>query len=175
MQQAIAIPKPSVVFIRTTYTGYLKGATFNSPTHGSIDVDHELSLIAGDPGGPVSIASPDGNVVSAGHCVDDQEGKELIKKQAIIELLGAGLNPAEAEPMFDHAIRDWTVEGRAQGSALHSTPRQSGSTRPPDPYSEPGHSPLTQQALPRYREPEQPDPGTRVCRPTTISPRPGAG
>jgi S1-C subfamily serine protease len=109
----------------TTYTGYLKNATYDSPYYGSVNVSDELSGKPGEPpkisvGSECSgfIANPDGHVVTAGHCVDDAEGKQAIINQAIDKALNMGMNPSEAPGMLNYGLKHWKVERQKADSAI---------------------------------------------------------
>lgn len=122
VQQAEAIAKPSVVFIKTEWTGWLTHATF-----AGVDIADALSSTGGAPKFTVTttcsgwIADPNGYVVTAGHCVDDQSmaygGRGLIVQAAVAQIAtDVGLTAAEAQSMLTYGYQNWTVEGSDKGS-----------------------------------------------------------
>jgi len=123
VQGAEAIVQPSVVFIQTQWTGWLTDAMVG-------DTD-AAALLSGDsttaPKFTVTttcsgfIANPDGYVITAGHCVDDQSmrygGKGLIINAAIAELTSHGnWSASEVADLRNYAYQNWTVEGTDKGS-----------------------------------------------------------
>ena len=122
VQQAEAIAQPSVVFIRTVWTGWLTHATFSG-----VDVADLLSSNGSAPKFTVTttcsgwIADPSGYVVTAGHCVDDQSmaygGRGLIVEAAVSQIASdVGLTAAEAQSMLTYGYQNWTVEGSDKGA-----------------------------------------------------------
>lgn len=121
-QQAEAIAEPSVVFIQTQWVGYVVSAPIESAD--ALDV---LSPGGSAPKYTVTttcsgyIANPDGHIVTAGHCVDNQSvqygGKGLIISSAVAELASRlNLSPGEAAAMLKYAYSNWKVEGSDSGS-----------------------------------------------------------
>jgi Trypsin-like peptidase domain/TIR domain len=128
VQQAEAIAKPSVVFVQTTWTGWLKSATY-----AGIDV----AAILGDKYGDAKklaattscsgfVANEEGYVVTAGHCVDDQSvrdgGRGVLVAQAVLafakylESRGTFVGDALFDDMLSVAYDTWTIEGQDGGS-----------------------------------------------------------
>jgi hypothetical protein len=130
LQQAEAIIKPSVVFVQTTWTGYLVDASY-----GDVNVASILSGSDGSGSAPKFtvtttssgwVANSDGYVVAAGHAVDDQPGRYggsgLIIQAAVDKLAevmnssGTPLSPSDINSILDYGYANWKVEGLDSGS-----------------------------------------------------------
>jgi serine protease Do len=109
--KAEAITAPSVVYVTTKWKGWVRLTSGHLLSRYPFYVSTTCSGFA---------ASPDGYVVTAGHCVDDRSsdgGKGLLIKQALIELVQAHrLTLAEARALLQHAYMNWRVEGTQSGS-----------------------------------------------------------
>ncbi len=117
-QQAEAIAEPSVVFIQTQWTGWL----MNGPVSDLLSSDGssapKFSVTTTCTG---FIANPDGFLVTAGHCVDNQSmqygGKGLIIQAAVLEAVDQGYVPASsAAALIRYGYANWRVEGHDSGS-----------------------------------------------------------
>jgi S1-C subfamily serine protease len=127
LQHAEAIIKPSVVFIRTKWTGYLVDAYL-----GDLDVVSYISADGSAPRFTVRttssgwVANSDGYVVAAGHAVDDGPGRyggtALIIQAAVDKLAkvansrGHPLSQSDINSILDYGYANWKVEGEDSGS-----------------------------------------------------------
>jgi hypothetical protein len=128
LRQAEAIVKPSVVFIRTHWSGYLMNATYEG-----IDIGAILSRrpgvapkITADNTCSGFVASPDGYIITAGHCHDEASmqygGKGVLVEQAVaklerlLEADGNGLSDSFLNKLVRYGYKNWTVEGEDGGS-----------------------------------------------------------
>ena len=109
--KAEAIVQPSVVYVTTKWKGWIRLTSGHLLSRYPFHTSTTCSGFA---------ASPDGYVVTAGHCVDDRTadgGKGLLIKEALTELVQAGrLTLKEARALLPHAYMNWTVEGTQSGS-----------------------------------------------------------
>lgn len=117
-QKAEAIAEPSVVFIQTEWTGWLMNGEL-------ADVLSETGT--GAPQFTVTttctgfIANPEGYIVTAGHCVDNQSmeygGKGLIIQAAVSRAVDEGyIRPRLADDVVKYGYANWRVEGKDSGS-----------------------------------------------------------
>lgn len=115
-EEAIAIAKPSVVFIETVWEGYVG--------------------IPGEGGGPTTwsdpitvgsvcsgfFVDPSGYVATAGHCVDPVGGKDAILVEFFTQAIDEGVVTQEdAMNLYTEALSTWPVEGESPGSAPSRT------------------------------------------------------
>lgn len=121
VQQAEAIARPSVVFIETQWTGYLVRAWI-----GDVNVNRvlgssgaaKLSVTTSCSG---FVADPQGYIVTAGHCVDDEPmrygGRGLIVDSAVDKVAQkADLSATQTQEVREEAYSNWKVEGKDSGS-----------------------------------------------------------
>lgn len=116
--RAEAIVSPSLVYLQTTYRGYVNGYLLNQPTVGGqwSHGDDQIFTAQGSCSG--FVADPSGYVVTAGHCVDiKNEGRSALIKDVIARLVASGrLIPADQDQELGHALANWRVEGALAGS-----------------------------------------------------------
>jgi hypothetical protein len=127
-QQAEAITKPAVVFIQTRWTGYVLNASFGDVILGPIlsGREHAAPRFTVTTSCSGFIINPDGYVVTAGHCVDDQSvqngGKGLIIQAAVHKLENISverdepLSKGTLQAVLKYGYANWTVEGEDSGS-----------------------------------------------------------
>jgi hypothetical protein len=94
----------SILLVGTTYSGYVLVPYDDGDEWEQVEA---TSLCTG------WFASPDGHIVTAGHCVDPQEGRSALLQQLLAEL---------GQPeLYEDAYANWTVEGEADGSEVERT------------------------------------------------------
>ncbi|MFE6254514.1 trypsin-like peptidase domain-containing protein [Agromyces sp. NPDC057865] len=94
----------SILLVGTTYSGYVLVPYDDGNEWEPVEA---TSLCTG------WFASPDGHIVTAGHCVDPDEGRSALLEQLLAEL---------GQPeLFEDAYANWTVEGEADGSEVERT------------------------------------------------------
>ena len=117
-QQAEAVAEPSVVFIQTQWTGWLMNGPLSDLLSSDGSSAPKLTVTTTCTG---FIANPDGYVVTAGHCVDNQSmqygGKGLIIQAAVQEAVDQGYIPeSSAGALTRYGYSNWRVEGKDSGS-----------------------------------------------------------
>jgi len=94
----------SILLVGTTYSGYVLVPYEDGDEWEEVQAS---SLCTG------WFASPNGHIVTAGHCVDPEEGRSALLQQLLAEL---------GQPeLFENAYANWTVEGQADGSDVERT------------------------------------------------------
>ncbi len=127
-QKSEAIAQPSVVYLTVKWRGYVQLPAGHYPLDG-----HVLTS-GGGWTGPFKVttlcsgfvASPDGYVVTAGHCIDNQSmtsGGKAVIIDAFVTFISTrfGLPESEAAAFRQHVEAVGKVEGRASGSGPDRT------------------------------------------------------
>ncbi len=117
-QQAEAIAEPSVVFIQTQWTGWLMNGPLQTLLSSDGSSAPKFTVTTTCTG---FIANPDGYIVTAGHCVDNQSmaygGKGLIIQAAVLEGVDKGyVSASSAASLIRYGYSNWRVEGSDSGS-----------------------------------------------------------
>jgi hypothetical protein len=65
------------------------------------------------------VANGDGHIVTAGHCVDPQDGRLALIHELVAGLVNSGtMTDAEAAAVTPHAAQSWVAEGITEGSPI---------------------------------------------------------
>ena len=108
---AQAIIKPSIVYLTTTWRGWVRFADGNLLSDTATEVSTSCSGF---------VANPTGYIVTAGHCVDDQTmdgGKGLILEAALQAQIDAGrITAAQGQALLPVGRANWKVEGKDSGA-----------------------------------------------------------
>ncbi|MEN3308710.1 MAG: hypothetical protein V7603_4912 [Micromonosporaceae bacterium] len=108
---AQAIIRPSIVYLSTTWKGWVRFANGNLLSNKAYQVTTSCSGF---------VANSTGYIVTAGHCVDNQTmegGKGLIIETAIQAAVDDGrITAAEAKTTLPYGKANWKVEGADSGA-----------------------------------------------------------
>ncbi|MEF2976139.1 trypsin-like peptidase domain-containing protein [Subtercola sp. YIM 133946] len=106
-----AIGEAGTVYLGGTWTGFVNYPTIDGSGGWSDQVDANFSCSG-------FVASPDGYIVTAGHCADAAEGKKAIVDQFLADEVANGDITSDDETTFLNAGAEegWPVEGAAAGS-----------------------------------------------------------
>ena len=109
--QVAAIATSGLVRISTQWSGFVGYDSGSGPVRSErIDAVASCSGFVADGGG---------YIVTAGHCVDPQDGRQALIHQLIVDLTTSGtLTDTEAAAVTPHALQSWQAGGATDGSPI---------------------------------------------------------
>jgi hypothetical protein len=114
-EEVSAITESGVVLIQEAWTGYI-GVPQTDGTIGWVNQPTTTYVSCSG-----FVAESSGYVVTAGHCVDPQLGRQYLIQQALADAVGPSLSQAQADAILPEALSTWKVQGQNDGDPIALT------------------------------------------------------